>query len=117
MGPDRRDRKSLQPEQQHARARPHLGGQYPQLFRTTVAWDSYNVNRIDILRGSNSILFGLGSPGGVINATTDSANLRRNTGEVEATTDEFGSFRGTVNLNQAILRNQAGLARRVSEQA
>lgn len=75
-------------------------------FRTNVAWDSYNVSRIDMLRGPNGILFGLGSPGGVINASTDAANLQRESGEVGAVTDQFGSFRGTFNFNRPILRNQ-----------
>jgi hypothetical protein len=77
-------------------------------FRTSVAWDGYNVGRIDILRGPNSILFGLGSPGGVVNATTDAANLNRDSGEVNVVTDEFGSYRGTLNLNKAILKNELG---------
>lgn len=60
-------------------------------FRTTVAWDGYNTSRVDILRGPNSILFGLGSPGGVVNATTDSASLDRTGGQVGVVIDEFGS--------------------------
>lgn len=78
-------------------------------FRTNVAWDSYNVGRIDLLRGPNSILFGLGSPGGVINATTDNANLSRNSAEVGVVIDEFGSFRTTVNYNAALVKNELGV--------
>lgn len=78
-------------------------------FRTTVAWDGYNVGRIDILRGPNSILFGLGSPGGVVNATTDSANLNRDSGQVGLTTDEFGSFRSTGNFNKVLVKDQLGV--------
>src|ERR1019366_2665924 len=36
-------------------------------FITDIPWDSFNVGRIDIQRGPNSILFGIGSPGGIIN--------------------------------------------------
>src|SRR5690606_33219860 len=38
-------------------------------YRTDVPWDSYIIRRIDIQRGANSVLFGLGSPAGIINAT------------------------------------------------
>ena len=36
-------------------------------FQTDVPFDSYNTSRVTVNRGPNSILFGLGSPGGVIN--------------------------------------------------
>ncbi|HUG12078.1 MAG TPA: TonB-dependent receptor plug domain-containing protein [Opitutaceae bacterium] len=78
-------------------------------FRTNVAWDGYNVSRIDILRGPNSILFGLGSPGGVVNATTDSAELVRDRGQVSFTTDEFGSFRATADYNKVLIKSELAL--------
>lgn len=86
-------------------------------FRTNVAWDGYNVSRIDLLRGPNSILFGLGSPGGVINATTETANLRKDAGQVQFTFDENGTTRITANYNKVIVPGQlavrvAGLADR-----
>jgi outer membrane receptor protein involved in Fe transport len=37
-------------------------------FVTDIPWDSYMADRIEIQRGPNSILFGLGSPAGMINA-------------------------------------------------
>jgi outer membrane receptor protein involved in Fe transport len=38
-------------------------------FSTALRLDTYNSTRIDVSRGPNSILFGLGSPAGVINTT------------------------------------------------
>ncbi|MDA1277178.1 MAG: hypothetical protein O2960_24470 [Verrucomicrobia bacterium] len=78
-------------------------------FRTNVAWEGYNVSRIDLLRGPNSILFGLGSPGGVVNASTETANLTLNTGEVRVETDEFGSFRSSINYNKVIAEDQLAI--------
>ncbi len=75
-------------------------------FRTNVAWDSYNVGRIDLLRGPNSILFGLGSPGGVVNASTDTANLQRDSGELGLAYDQFGAARGTLQYNKVLMRDQ-----------
>ena len=45
-------------------------------FVTDIPWDSYNVDRIDIQRGPGSILFGLGSPAGIVNASMNSAGFR-----------------------------------------
>ncbi len=71
-------------------------------FKTNVPWDSYNIDRIDIQRGPNSILFGLGSPSGIINATTRNANFR-NSGSVEARVGSFGSYRGAIDVNQELI--------------
>ena len=73
-------------------------------FVTDIPWDSYNVDRIDIQRGPNSILFGLGSPAGIVNASTRNAEFR-NLGSVEARTGSYGTLRGSVDLNQEIVDN------------
>ncbi|MBN2069488.1 MAG: TonB-dependent receptor [Opitutales bacterium] len=74
-------------------------------FLTSIPWDGYNVSRVDLQRGPNSILFGLGSPSGIINnslATADFYDSR----EVKVTTDEFGTFRIEGNFNQVILEDE-----------
>ncbi|MFT3780820.1 MAG: TonB-dependent receptor [Nibricoccus sp.] len=71
-------------------------------FVTDIPWDSYNVDRIDIQRGPNSILFGLGSPAGIVNATTHPAEFR-NFGSIEARTGSYGTIRGSVDINQQII--------------
>ena len=71
-------------------------------FITDIPWDGYNVDRIDIQRGPNSILFGLGSPAGIVNASTHNADFR-NYGEVSARTGSYGSMRGSIDVNQQLL--------------
>lgn len=78
-------------------------------YRTDVPWDSYVVSRVDLQRGPNAILFGLGSPAGVVNATLDSANPRNNSGEVQIRIDEFGSFRSSINVNRVIIEDVLGI--------
>jgi outer membrane receptor protein involved in Fe transport len=39
-------------------------------FLSDVPWDAYNVDRVELQRGPNSILFGVGSPAGIINTAT-----------------------------------------------
>jgi len=71
-------------------------------FITNIPWDSYNIDRIDILRGPNSILYGLGSPAGIINASTHSAEFR-NLGSFDFRTGSYGSARSTLDINQQII--------------
>src|SRR5690606_13313390 len=78
-------------------------------FLSSVAWDSYNVSRVDLQRGPNAILFGLGSPAGVINGTTDAANFQRNRGEVGVRVDQFGSVRGSLNYNHVLIPGELAL--------
>ena len=44
-------------------------------FITDIPWDGFNTDRVDIQRGPNSILFGLGSPAGIINASINMAGF------------------------------------------
>jgi len=71
-------------------------------FVTDIPWDSFNVDRVDIQRGPNAILFGLGSPAGIVNAATHNAEFR-NFGSIEATTGSYGTFRSRVDLNQDLI--------------
>ena len=77
-------------------------------FLTDIPWDSYNVDRIDIQRGPNSILFGLGSPAGIVNASTRSAEFR-NMGSAELKVASYGSVRSSLDINQVLIKNQLAL--------
>ncbi len=80
-------------------------------FLTDIPWDSFNVGRIDLQRGPNSILFGVGSPAGIINASINDATYR-NAAKIEVVTDQYGSIRGSLDANRVLLSNE--LALRVS---
>src|SRR5690606_16254479 len=53
-------------------------------------------------RGPNSILFGLGSPAGIINAQTRNAELRT-FGEVQGRVGSYGSWRASLDYNHEIV--------------
>ncbi|MDQ8183345.1 TonB-dependent receptor plug domain-containing protein [Pelagicoccus sp. SDUM812005] len=74
-------------------------------YATDIPWDSFNVNRIDIQRGPNSVLFGLGSPAGVINAGLKTANFA-NEGSVGIDFGNDGTWRATVDLNHVLIEDQ-----------
>ncbi len=71
-------------------------------YVTDIPWDGYNVDRIDIQRGPNSILFGLGSPAGIVNASLRNAEFR-NRGSVELRTGSYGSHRATLDVNHELV--------------
>lgn len=73
-------------------------------FLTDIPWDAYNVDRHDIQRGANSILFGLGSPAGIVNSSLNGAGFR-NGGSVEYRFDQWGSQRATLDVNQMLIKN------------
>lgn len=78
------------------------------LFLTDIPFDTYNTSRVDIQRGPNSILFGLGSPAGIINNGMNPASFQ-NSYKVSFRADDVGSARTTVSLNQALLPQELAL--------
>ncbi|BET69494.1 hypothetical protein ASA1KI_44120 [Opitutales bacterium ASA1] len=71
-------------------------------FVSDIPWDSYNVDRVDIQRGPNSILFGLGKPAGIVNATTRNAEFRTR-GEVLGRVGSYGSWRLGLDYNHELI--------------
>lgn len=77
-------------------------------YATDIPWDSFNVNRIDIQRGPNSVLFGLGSPAGVINAGLKTANFS-NEGSVGIDFGNDGTWRATVDYNHVLIEDELAI--------
>ena len=73
-------------------------------FLTDIPWDSYNVGRVDLQRGPNSILFGIGSPAGIINSSLNQATFR-DTNKVEYQFGSFGSGRATADFNKVLIKD------------
>ncbi|OAM91193.1 TonB-dependent receptor plug domain-containing protein [Termitidicoccus mucosus] len=74
-------------------------------FITDIPWDSYNVGRIDLQRGPNSILFGLGSPAGIINASVNAASFT-DSAVVEGRFGSYGSLRASADINKLLLKDE-----------
>jgi len=81
-----------------------IGGGFParNYFRNLNSVDFYIVERLESARGPNSILFGDGVVGGVLNTSTKQAKIGRNINAFTVRTDSEGSLRGTVDLNRSI---------------
>ncbi|VWX61034.1 Catecholate siderophore receptor [Burkholderiales bacterium 8X] len=61
--------------------------------------DTFNLDRIEVLRGSASMLFGRGSTGGVINQVTKKPLLADQT-DIVGTAGSRGFYRSTIDLNK-----------------
>jgi len=77
-------------------------------FLTDIPWDSYNVGRVDLQRGANSVLFGIGSPAGIINSSINGASLK-DANKVELQVATFGSTRATLDFNKVLLDDELAL--------
>ncbi len=72
-------------------------------FLTDIPWDGFNVGRVDLQRGPNSILFGTGSPAGIINTSVNDASFKT-AYNVENRIDQYGSVRNSINFNKDLIK-------------
>ncbi len=68
-------------------------------FITSIPFDTYNTDRVEVQRGANSALFGLGSPGGIVNSSTIKADFLASRGRIRAETDSYGTQRYSLRYN------------------
>jgi hypothetical protein len=71
--------------------------------------DRYNTDRVEFLRGANSILFGLAEPAGLVNSSTKLANTRKRATRVENKIDNFGSNRVMLDHNEVLIPGKLAL--------
>jgi outer membrane receptor protein involved in Fe transport len=80
---------------------------YPSIGQLPM--DSYNVASLEISRGPNSMLFGMGSPAGIVNQSFAQAVLNRNTNSVSMRFDDRGSHRGTFSFNRSLIEDKLAI--------
>ena len=68
--------------------------------------DSYNTASFEISRGPNSMLFGVGSPAGVVNQSTQQAVLSKDSNRVGISIDDRGSYRVNLGFNRVLIKNK-----------
>jgi catecholate siderophore receptor len=68
-------------------------------YRAIVPVDGYNIDRVEVNRGANALLFGVGSPAGIINTSTAPADLRKGSRVLNFSVGSYGSWRGSFNVN------------------
>lgn len=62
----------------------------------------YNVERVEILKGSNALTFGRGGGGGVINRVSKTANIDDVFVAADGSVDSFGAFALAADVNQPL---------------
>jgi len=73
---------------------------------TDLPLDGYIVDRVAIQRGANSMLFGLGSPAGLINSQIITAQMDKDQFKGEFRTDNYGTIRATIDVNKIIFEDK-----------
>jgi hypothetical protein len=71
-------------------------------FLSLIPTDRFNTELVEINRGANAILFGLGSPAGIANTQLAPAKFK-NAHEVRLAVDQEGSFRKEASFNQVVV--------------
>jgi outer membrane receptor protein involved in Fe transport len=79
------------------------------LFPTRIAFDSYNTDRVTVNRGPNAILFGVGSPAGVVDTSLLRPDLHRNRNKVELRYGNNDSRRATTDINRVLIPKTLGI--------
>jgi outer membrane receptor protein involved in Fe transport len=79
-----------------------------EFFLTSVPWEGYNIDGVDLQRGPNSILFGQGSPAGIINTRLKQAGFK-DSNEVTFRVGSWGSTRATLDINKVLIKNELAI--------
>lgn len=67
----------------------------------------YNVDRVEVLKGSNALIFGRGAGGGAINRVSKTAETDMFFGSAAASVDSFGAYSLSGDVNAPISSNAA----------
>lgn len=76
---------------------------------TLMSFNAFSSERIDLSKGPNAVLFGLGEPGGAINYNSKRASLSRNRNEFSLRLDDEGSVRSQLDVEKTLIKDKLGL--------
>jgi hypothetical protein len=71
-----------------------------------VPLDPINIDAVEISRGPNASIIGLGTAGGTVNMVASSANLSRNLSQVQFRGDSFDGYRSSVDLSRVLVKDK-----------
>jgi len=64
--------------------------------------DPINIDGVEVSRGPNSSVFGLGNPSGTVNLQPATANVSRNRSSLTFRSDSYGGYRTSLDLNRVL---------------
>ncbi|ACB77560.1 TonB-dependent receptor plug domain-containing protein [Opitutus terrae] len=82
-------------------------GNFETMARTPL--DPLVLEGVEVNRGPNANVFGLGNPSGTVNQVPVSANLTRDRMTVEARVDDWDGHRASVDVNKVVLKHKLAL--------
>ncbi|MDO8541961.1 MAG: TonB-dependent receptor plug domain-containing protein [Opitutaceae bacterium] len=71
--------------------------------------DPINIDALEISRGPNSTVFGLGNAGGTVNMQPASANVTRDRSQLSARVDSYDGYRTSLDLNRVLKKGVLAL--------
>ncbi len=74
-------------------------------FLTDIGFDTYNTDRVAIAKGPNAILFGLGSPAGIVNNNLKQAKFE-DSNEIQLRYGSWDSFRMVMDFNRELVEDK-----------
>lgn len=74
-----------------------------------VPLDPSSIDAVEISRGPNSSIFGLGEGSGTVNMVASTANVAREATSVELRFDDIGGWRTALDVNRPIIKGKLGV--------
>ncbi len=88
------------------RSRGILGNSTRNYFETRLGTDFYSTERLDDSRGPNSVLFGIGSAGGIVNNSPKRAQFGSTFAETQLQTGTSDQGRATIDYNLPVVKQK-----------
>ncbi len=82
-------------------------GNFETMGRTPV--DPLNIDGVEVSRGPNANVFGLGSPAGTVNQVPAAANLTRDRSQVQFRADSYDGYRTSLDLNRVLVKGKLAI--------
>lgn len=73
-----------------------------------IPMDAFNTQSVTINRGANAILFGFGSPAGIIDYTLVAPQFK-NRGQIQVRTGSFGGYRESIDIDRVVIKDKPAL--------
>lgn len=71
--------------------------------------DTYILDSVEISRGPNSNIFGLGNAAGTVNLVTGDARVDRNISQIASRGDSSGGWRASANFNRVLVKDRLAI--------
>lgn len=79
-------------------------------FTSITNMDPYRVGRFDDTRGANSLLFGVGAPGGVLNQSSKTAVTHRHSANLRYGAGSWSRSRSEFDVNRVLVKDRLALS-------